>query len=314
MFKGINNGFQLIKSAIQIFKKHPVLIVPLFIVWIVFASLLVYFKWDFPWANYNRTGQLIFAYLFFLFTTYLLTISCSVLLELIQQNELGDKMSFKRSLSETFGKNLAHIIVLSIAWSLIWFFLVILKVIFSKKRNDNDEEKSAENVARTLSGDSSFSWFGLSIDLIIKGVRMVVFLILPGVAWQELGIRKSIKKGFQVLSDRRSEFVGGFTLSLGTEFMLFLPAAIMFYLSGKGIVTFDDIAWYLCILYIGFAWSFSLYLEQMFAAELYLWQIKYEDDCRKARNEGRLQPKFEQTKRPHILDEVPDILELKRID
>lgn len=309
MFKGINTGFELIKSAILIFRKYPLLIAPLFIVWIIMASSLIYLKWHFSWDSYNTTGQLIFAYLFFLLIAFLLTMSCSVLLELIQQNETGIEMSLYRALYDTIDRNIAHIIFLSIVWSVVWFFLVLLKILFSKKRNR--DEKSPENVARTLAGDGKFSWFGLSIDFLIKGIRMVVFLIIPGVAWQELGIRKSIKKGFEVLSERRSEFTSGFTLSLGTEFLLYLPPSIMFFLSAKGIVEFHDIAWYLCTVYIGFAWSFSLYLEQMFAAELYLWQLKYENDCMEARRAGKLQPSFGDTKRPHILDEVPDILELR---
>lgn len=313
MFKGIKSGFELIKAAIVIFRKYPVLIMPLFVVWLIYASLVIYFKWNFPWENYNTTGQLIFAYLFFLIIAYLLTTSCSILLELIQQDENGTKMSFNKAIKDSIDKNLPHIVVISITWSILWFLLVLLKVIFSKKSNSEDEEKSAENVARTLAGTESFSWLGVSIDFIIKGIRMVVFLILPAVAWQDLGIRKSIGRGFQILRERRAEFVAGFTLSLGTEFILYLPPSILFYLSSKGIVSFDDFVWYLCIIYIGFAWSFSIYLEQMFAAELYLWQLKYEEECNNARAEGKLQPKFEDTQRPHILDEVPDLIELKKV-
>lgn len=311
MFKGINNGFQLINASIQIFKKHPILIAPIFIVWVVYAVLLIYYKWHFPWENYNTTGQLIFAYLFFLAISFLLTFSSSVLLELIQQKETGQEFNFNNALGETFDKNLAHIIALSIVWSIIWFLLVLLKIILRNKDNNSDE-KNAENVAKTLAGVETFSWITLSIDLILKGIRMVVFLILPAVAWENYGIRNSINRGFQVLSERRSEFATGFTLSLGTEFILFLPPSIMFYLSAKEIVAFNDLAWYFCIIYIGFAWSFVIYLEQMFAAELYLWQMQYENDCNQAQKEGKLQPKFSDVVRPSIIDEVPDILLLKK--
>ena len=210
----------------------------------------------------------------------------------------------------TLVDNIGHIMVLSLIWSIIWFFLVILKALFSKKDNDDDDEKSAENIAKTLSGYESFSWFSLSIDMIIKGLRMVVFLILPAAAWEKLDLNSSFNRGFYVLRKRKNEFIGGFVLSLGTEFLLYLPPGIMFYLSAKG-AEFSDVAWYICILYIGFAWSFSIYIEQMFAAELYLWNMKYEKEVAKAIENKQQPPKFEDVKRPHILDEVSDMLNMK---
>ena len=79
-------------------------------------------------------------------------------------------------------------------------------------------------------------------------------------------------------------------------------------MSNKGI-EFSDMSWYICILYIGIAWSYSIYLEQMFAAELYLWQMKYEKEVAKAKRVGDKIPEFNDIKRPFVLDEIPDLIE-----
>jgi hypothetical protein len=41
-------------------------------------------------------------------------------------------------------------------------------------------------------------------------------------------------------------------------------------------IQFTEHQWMGLILYIGLAWSFSMHLEQMFSACLYLWHLKRE--------------------------------------
>jgi len=308
MFKGISNGTELIFSSFRIFKKYPILIAPIFIVWLVYAPLAVYFKWHFPWENYNTTGQLTFVFLFIYIMALFLSLACSILLELLEQKETGKELNLYKSIKDTFSKNISHIVAIAIIWSFVWFILVVLEALLRNDDKDNDDEESAENIAKTLAGADSFSWTSFSFDVIKKGIRMCVFLIIPGVAWENLGIRDSFKRGFSVLKDRRVEFITGFSLSLGIEFIIFLPPAIMFYLSAKVGMEFPESAWYICILYVGLAWSYSIYLEQMFAAELYLWQMQYEKEVKIASEKGLAKPKFDEIRRPSIIDEVPDLI------
>ena len=62
---------------------------------------------------------------------------------------------------------------------------------------------------------------------------------------------------------------------------------------------------------MAFAWSFTIYLEQMFTAELYLWSLKWEQAVHKAQQENKPLPELIDVPRPSILDEVPDLLEKK---
>lgn len=307
MINGIDNAFDIFVSSFKIFWKYPVLIIPILIVWMIYAPMLIYMKWHFPWDNYNLTGQLTFLYLFIYIIALLLTFSCSILLELIHQYETGNKFNFWSALNESLTKNIAHIVVMAIIWSLIWFLLILIQLILSKKKSSSDD-KTTENIARTLAGHNEFSYWSTSIDMIKKGVRMAVFLIMPSVAWEDLGIRDSYKRGMQILKQRKTEFIAGFSISFIINFLLFFYPSIMFFMSSKGI-EFSDVSWFVCILYIGIAWSYSIYLEQMFAAELYLWQMTFEKEVDKAKKEGNKIPEFNEVKRPFIFDEIPDLIE-----
>ena len=312
MFEGIKNGWGLISASFKAFRQYPILLLPIFIVWLIYAPLIIYFKWHFDWDMYYPKGQYMILFLIIYFLAFILSISCSVMLELIQQKESGKEFNLTKAVLITFSYNLVPIMFLSFVWSIIWFILVVLKVLSKDKDNKSDEE-NAENVARTLANASDSSWFSFSIDALLKGIRMVVFLIIPAFAWENKDIGASFKRGFVILRQRKAEFIGGFTLSLAVEFIIFLPAGIMFMLSNKGI-EFPDWSWFICIFYIGLAWSYSIYLEQMFAAELYLWQMSYEKEVarwsEKKRGYGEFKgdyPKFSEVRRPSLIDNIPDL-------
>lgn len=305
MFKGIKNSFDLIKASFTTFGQYPILALPIFVVWLIYAPLIIYFKWHFDWDMYYPKAQYMIVFLILYFLAFILSVSCSVMLELIQQKETGKSFHLFKAVGITFSYNLAPIMFLSFIWAIVWFVLVVLKIL-TKNKNNNSDEENAENIARTLAGDSDGSFFSFSIDVLIKGVRMIVFLIIPAFAWENMGIGQSFVRGYEILRQRRSEFISGFTLSLAFEFLVFLPAGIMFYLSTKGMV-FPDWSWFICIFYIGLAWSYSIYLEQMFAAELYLWHMAYEREFQAAVTNKTPWPEFGDIRRPSIVDDIPDL-------
>lgn len=239
----------------------------------------------------------------------MLTLSCSVLLELLQQKETGKSFNLFKSLGKTLTKNILHILILSFIWAVIWFLLTILEAIFRKKNSSGDsDEETAENVAKTLAGTDNDSLLSLTFEALKKGIRMIVFLIIPAFAWEDLGVGKSFKRGLSVLRQRVTEFISGYTLSYLAGIIVFLPPSIMFYMSAKLKIDFTDWSWVVCIIYIAFAWSYSIYLEQMFTAELYLWQLKWKREFRNAETEGRNLPKFHEVERPSIIDDRPDLI------
>jgi len=309
MFQGLTNGWDVINASIKAFFKHPIFLVPLVVVWVIYAPTIIYFKWHFNWDIYS-TQQIVFIVFFILWGfALLLTLSCSVLLELIQQKETGKPFNLFKSLSETLRKNILHILILSFIWAVIWFLLTILEAIFRKKNSsNNNDEETAENVARTLAGADDVSLLSLTFEVIKKGVRMIIFLIMPAFTWEDMGVGKSFKRGLTILKQRLTVFITGYTLSYLAGIIVFLPPSIMFYMSGKLEFDFPDWSWVMCIIYIAFAWSYTIYLEQMFTAELYLWQLKWEKQVQKAESEGKTPPKLNEVERPSVIDEIPDLM------
>ena len=309
MFKGLKNGWDVINASISAFFKHPIFLLPLLTVWIIYAPTIIYFKWHFNWTKYNTSETAAIVFLIIFGFSILLTLSCSILLELVQQKETGNKFNLFKSLKETLTKNIIQIIVLAFFWAILWFILTILEAFLSKRNSSTEKEtENAENIARTLSNSGNVTLTSFSFDAMKKGIRMIVFLIMPAFAWENFGIGKSIKRGLSILKQRIPEFVTGYTLSYLAAAIVFIPPAIMFKLS-KDHVEFSDGAWVLCIIYIAFAWSYTIYLEQMFTAELYLRQLMWEKDVRTAIANGKKTPKFGKTISPSIVDDNADLIE-----
>jgi hypothetical protein len=119
------------------------------------------------------------------------------------------------------------------------------------------------------------------IDALKKGVRMVMFLIMPAIAWDNLGFFAATKKGLSVLRAHLGDFASGYALTYAAAAIVFLPPWIIFELrtgrhSNPPLIHFSDSVWVVTTIYVGLAWSFCIYLEQMFMAQLYLWHMKWE--------------------------------------
>lgn len=307
----LNNGWEIFKASIKVFNKHPIFLVPIFIVWLLYAPVIIYLRWFSGWTTLPFLAQLKIAFVVIFFFALLLTISCSILLELVQQIESHRKKSLLLAFWETINKNLFRITLLALIWSVLWLILIVIESFLTRKEesgNGKGESFNAQNVAATLGGYDSFSWKKLSFDLIHKGIRMIVFLIMPAFAWENLGFIKSVKKGLFVLKSHFVEFATGISLTYLAASVIFIPPAILLTLARLHIF-FPDWVWYITIIYIAFAWSYSIYLEQMFSADLYLWHMKWEKACRMAKNKGKKKlPKFKDIPKPSILDDVKDLV------
>jgi len=308
MLEGIKNGWSLIKGSIKVFNHYPKLIVPLLITWIIYAPIILYLEYWFNPDAYT-TGQVLLITLgvVFLFA-FLLSFSCSILLELIQQLESGNKMSVTKAFGYTLKHNTIKILPIVIVWTVIWFILLVIQALLSRSEKQERGSFSAQNAAKTLAGYGSFSFSQAFFRALQKGVRMVIFLILPAIAWENLGFWKATKRGLGVFRAHLSVFVTGFVLTELAAVIVFLPPALLFYISGEMGIAFPDWVWVITIIYTAFAWSYSIYLEQMFIAELYLWNYKWEKEVAKARQEGRPIPSLKDVPRPSVLDDVPNLI------
>ena len=307
-------AWQLIVHAIQAFVQYPILLVPLLLAWVVDAAVTLYLKYGwFPIHPDAGIGTDCLAVFLAILAISLATlIACTLVLEMLQHLEdrcpsLGD------AVTETFGPDFFRVVALSLVWALIWFALTVIETLLTRRGQSHDDDMSAEDAAKTLAGWGTFSLSRAFFSALEKGVRMIVFLILPAIAWEDLGVVAATKKGFAVLRAHLGMFARGYALTYASAGIIFLPPAILFSL-GTGrhghapLIVFPAEVWVGVIIYIGAAWSFCMYLEQLFMAQLYLWHMKWDAAQRAAQVAGQPVPAFETIAPPVLLRNLPNFI------
>lgn len=311
----IKNGWDLIKYASTLFLRHPVMMMPLLCTWLLYAPTVLYFKYRFDWdpLTLEQTLATVFGIIFFF--ALLLAFAASMLLEMIQRLESGEEPSFFSALTYSISSNLIKMLPIVVVWTVIWFILTVITALLTRKKrgssSSRDDSFSAENAARTLAGDGRFSLSAAFFKALNKGVRMAVFLILPAIAWQNMGPWAAFTRGMRILRMNLGTFMTGFALSEIAAAIIFIPPAIILYISSEGKVKFPEWVWFSTIAYMALAWSYSIYLEQMFTALLYLWHLKWEKAIGEAQAARRPIPSLRDVPQPCLLDGVNELAHLR---
>lgn len=313
MFDALSDGYDALKQSVQVLYHHPRFLVPLLVCWLIYAPLIIYVKYYLPWDRLSVGAAFAVCFGVVALMSFLLGGSCLVLLELVQQIETTGRASVGRATLDAFANNLIKAMPILIIWSVLWFVLLIIQAIISKgkDRDSNDADASAENVARTLSG--SGEGFSLSrgfFRAIQKAIRMIVFLMLPAIAWEGAGPLTAMKCGMGALRLHLSFFATGFVLSEVAAIAIFAPPGLLISLADESEIAYPEWVWVGIIIYSAFAWSFVMFIEQMFAAELYLWHLKWREVCRFLEPDAKL-PRLRDIPQPSIMDEVREFTLLK---
>ncbi len=307
MFAGIKNAGKLFGAILKVPLRYPAMLLPLLLVWLVYAPTVVYLQFYYDWENATTTEALLVIFAFGFGLSVLLSISCFILLEQIRLIESGQELSLTSPLPATF-HNVWRALPVTFLWSVIWFILTVIELLVRRKNEQPDRNATPENIARTFAGTGSFSLSGAFFDALRKGVRMIAFLIFPAIAWEKHS--KPIRRGLAVARTHKAEFATGFGLTEIAAAVVFLPPVLIIYIVDQTDATLPDSAWFAIIIYCGFAWSLSMLIEQLFTAELYLWDMKWRKACEKAKSEGTTLPTLGQVPRPSILDDVAEMIEL----
>jgi len=279
------------------------MLAPLLFVWAFYAPSILYLQFFLDWdslSTLQASGVVFGAILLF---SVALSFSCFWLLEIVRRIESGEPGEILRSLPPA-AENVCRAFHVTLMWAFIWFILTIVAALVRRKNEDTNQSFTAENAARTLSGQGSFSLSGAFFDALNKGIRMIAFLIYPAVAWERNDA--PIKRGLGVARVHAPEFASGFILTELAAAIVFLPPAILFWFVGEAEISLSDGVWYAVIVYCAFAWSISILLEQLFAAELYLWDMKWRKACSEAEISGAPLPKLRDVSRPSILDDIKE--------
>ena len=105
MLDSIENAYTLLVDSIKVFFKHPILIIPLLLCWLIYAPIILYFTYKFNWDEHSMKSSLLITLgIIFVFST-ILSISNLILLEFIEGIELRGKASFFNSIYQAFIKD-----------------------------------------------------------------------------------------------------------------------------------------------------------------------------------------------------------------
>lgn len=297
-WRDIISGWRLIKNSFLIFKKYPQFIIPLLIQQVISAPILLYLAFGRGYIFDTYFVWILLAAVFCI--ALLLTVSCLILLEFIDQLETAQTLNTGVAVKKALGKDAFKALPLVIIWTIVWFILLIIEALLSKAERQR-ENLSAEGAAKVLRGASTNLNEGL-FAILEKGIRMSIFFILPSIAWEGLGFARATSRAFRMVRSHLSVFVSGFVLATIVQTIVFLPAGIIFALADNTGIQFPVWVWVVTILYIFFAWSYTIYTEQMLSANLYLWDLKWQKAVKETPT-GLPAPKFEDVSMPSILND-----------
>jgi hypothetical protein len=288
IFASVSQGWQIFKQTLAVLKKFPVLAAPLFLAWMIMASVVLLFRY------YDLSIGLVFLAVFIV--AYSLSAACILMLELMQQIESGKNTSLAKAIGQFIGNDSIKAIPIALIWSVIWFIILILRAM---TRKDSDKgEPSVADAGRTLSGlNTPFSWIGLGLDMLEKLLRMAIFSMLPAIAWEDLGPWQAAKRGSKVIRQHPTQFLTNYGLTAAAGTLMAIPLIPIAVLDEQH-VSLPPWLWIVVIIYSGIIWTIEMYLEQMSVALLYLWHLKWE----KAGARGDLSS----VAQPDLLDDVPE--------
>lgn len=297
-FGSVKEGWSLLVDSVRFLFKKPIFLVPLFLAWTLVASLILYLRYY--WEPPGGFLTLLMIFLFVFFIALVISVCNIVMLEFMQQLETNGKISITKALKEAVVIDLVRVIPVALIWAAVWFVILIIKALLSKKRKRESPEPSMEDAAMTLAGANSgpFSWLKLGLGMFEKLLRMYVFLTLPAIAWENAGPFSAFRKSFEVIRKHPVQFLTSYTLTTVTSVLMALPL-LPVVIAVKADVSFPAVFWTVVLLYEGIIWSADIYLEQMSVGLLYLWHLKWV----KHGSKGELSS----VKKPDLLDNVYEL-------
>jgi hypothetical protein len=298
----LGEGWKLFTDSFKFLFKKPIFLIPIFFSWILVASIILYLRYYFEAPNDLGLLLLIIFGVIFLITL-IICVANIMMLEFMQQIEFGEKISLGKAIKEAVFLDLIKVIPVALIWAIVWFILLIIRVLTSKKKGRSSRpEPSPRDAALTLGGANSgpFSWLKLGLRMFEKLVRMYIFLTLPAIAWENKGPFSAFKRSLEVIKKHPLQFITTYTLTGIASLFMAIPLIIIIYLDKSG-VAFSSLFWTGVIIYEGIIWTLGIYLEQMSVGLLYLWHINWV----KSGSKGELSS----IPKPDLLDNVYELKE-----
>lgn len=307
-FWKIKTSFAIIVETFKSIKKFPILLLPIFLTWIMIASLVVYLNYYMKFPNEDWQLNLICFWIFW-FISFSLTFTSWIMVEIVKQIETDWNIKFWEAFKSNL-KNIWKLAGLAFIWAILWFLLVIVEIILSKakKNSSSNSITNYEWVAKTLWWEwSMFSWLWLGLNMLMDVLRMAVFLSVPAMLWKNKWVFSGIKEWAKIIWKHPVEFIWVYSSLIFIGILMVLPIIIIFSMSDLG-YQFSDMLWLWVIIYEWVIWTFSIYMEQMSTTLLFLWHMKWENQ--KIADWESLKP-ISEIEKPSLIDNVLEFSDWK---
>jgi hypothetical protein len=293
----IVHALSMVGSSLRAFARYPSLFAAVGVVWVglVVAGWLalppVLDLFDSSAMDSQTTFWLAIAALgvcVFAVAGVALSFGCLVVLERVRQIEMDEPAS----LTGAFGSaltNTVRALPLVLLWSVLWLAISAVGMLLG---GDDDRD----------GGDRLVDW---SVRAACDAMRMLVFCSLPALAWEVGGSPwGAVRRGMAVARRHKAEFGVGLMLSELAGAIAFLPCAGVgvAYMSG---VDVPEMAWLGAVALSLLLWTFVMLVQQLYAAELYVWHLLWEDASARSLAAGEAPIAPEAVTRPSLLDGVP---------
>jgi hypothetical protein len=282
------NGFRIVQSTARDFNQHPILIVPMLLLWVVYLAVVivyVFYPHWLPTDAYGVVNPIFVIALFVICISILPCVACLLMLEIIQQIERGERANLVKAFFKLFSKDLLRALPIMVIWAAIWLILNLLELLVSNR-------KGGPNAALIF------------LDQIEKGVRMLVFLTLPAIAWDNKGPFAAIAQGITIIKRSFSVFTTGFALTELIAIFILLPSTVYISIMNYYQLPLTNIDWIVICLYSVIAWTLSIFAEQIFTARYYLWYQNWQQACTEAKANGQAEPALGSMPIPEPLRQV----------
>ena len=296
---GFVHALTMAVSSLRAFARYPSLFVALGVVWVGLAAAgwlalpLVAHLFDSSAMDSETTFWLTVAAVsvcVLAVAGVALSFGCLVVLERVRQIEMDESRSLTRALGCAL-VNTVRALPLVLIWSVLW--LAVSAVGFLLGGGEDDDRDM---------GDGVLDW---SLRVACDAMRMLMFCSLPALAW-EVGERPlgAARRGMAVARRHKAEFGVGLLLSelAGQIALLPLAGVAVAYMGG---VDLPEVAWLGAVALSLLLWTFVMLVQQLYAAELYVWHLLWEDASAHSVAAGEASIAPDAVTRPSLLDGVP---------
>lgn len=287
---------------------HPAFAAPLFFSWGIYALLASYLVYLHPWEALGATLRVLTGLGAAFTVTLTLTAANHITLELIQQIEKGQPSSLIHAAWEVISWNMLHSLLIVLLWTPLWFIFTIIDITLGEDEDGSHaDEHMIGPAVGVVGGDlRSFQFSRAFLRVLSKTMRLGVFLILPAIAWEQRGAIPGARRGLSVLRWHVAEFSTGLITSEIFAFVLLFPLILFFSLVQGLELSLPQEGLPLGILYFTLTCSLIFYVEQIFAALLFLWHLRWEAAWEPDRDSEAARPKLADIPMPSLLDSVSE--------